>query len=134
MRSVICAAIFCAVSLNFGSTSFSQKRSVPPISIEGFYENLTVGKQSGDLEGMRVILIDGGGSIYAIVQEAAGGAELPEPVLSRVEVKGSEITFSVRLPGNDEPQTFAGKVSVSGLRLGRRAAGEPQLFLRRKKC
>jgi hypothetical protein len=120
-----------------------QRRSVPPVRIEGTYDNLHVGPpESGDLEGMRVILVDGGGGIYAIVQEAEGGVELPAPVLAEVTVKGTDVSFTAKFPNHDEAETFSGKVSASGLRLRRGnptpAAGAPAsdapVFLKRRKC
>ena len=48
-------------------------------SVTGVYENFTVGKGSGDLEGMRVVLVSAGDGHYAIVQIAQGGAEDPKP-------------------------------------------------------
>ena len=123
--------LLCTVLLVFTLTVFAQRRSVPLVSIEGTYDNLTVGKESGDLVGMRVILIDGGGGIYAIVQQAEGGVELPAPASTIVTVKGSDISFSLKLSGHDDSQQFSGKVSASGLRL--RTSGQT-FFLKRKKC
>jgi hypothetical protein len=114
-------------------TAFSQKRRTPPVAIEGTYETLTVGEGSGDLEGMRVILIDGGGGIYAIMQEAAGGVELPAPTLTEVTVKGADISFTIKFPGQDKAETFAGKVSAAELRL-RRGNAKQSFFLKRRKC
>ena len=133
MRLIGRAVLLCGVVLAIALTALPQKRSVPAVRIEGTYDNLHVGPpESGDLEGMRVILIDGGGGIYAIVQEAAGGVELPAPVLTEVTVKGTDISFTVKFPGSDEAQTFSGKVSASGLRL-RRGKDAP-LVLKRRKC
>jgi hypothetical protein len=139
---IISRAIFiCGVLLAVTFTALPQRRSVPPVRIEGTYDDLHVGPpESGDLEGMRVILIDGGGGgIYAIVQEAAGGVELPEPVVAEVTVKGSDISFTVKFPRQDETQTFTGKVSASGLRLRRTMdhgslPAEPPFILKRRKC
>lgn len=125
--------LLCGISLLIVMTAFSQQRSTPSVAIEGTYEDLTVGKESGDLEGMRVILIDGGGGIYAIVQEAAGGVELPAPALGEVTVKGADISFTIKFPGQDETETFSGKVSASGLRL-RRGDSKQSVFLKRRKC
>lgn len=139
-RVVLSFGVLLAVSL----TALPQRRSVPPVRLEGTYDNLHVGPpESGDLEGMRVMLIDGGGGIYAIVQEAAGGVELPEPVLAQVIVRGSDISFTFKVPGQDDAQTFSGKVSASGLTLHRSRLGEPAsvkpiskgvFFLKRRKC
>ena len=123
--------LLCTVLLVFTLTAFGQRRSIPPVSIEGTYDNLTVGKVSGDLVGMRVILIDGGGGIYAIVQQAEGGVELPAPASTTVTVKGSDISFSLKLSGHDDTQQFSGKVSASGFRFH---SGGQTFFLKRKKC
>lgn len=134
MKLIGRALLLCGISLVVTLTAFPQKRSTPSVRIEGTYETLTVGKGSGDLEGMRVILIDGGGGIYAIVQEAAGGVELPAPALAEVTVKGADISFTIKFPGQDEVQTFSGKVSASGLRLRRGNPGGQLFFLKRGKC
>jgi hypothetical protein len=144
MKRTVRATLLCAVSFVATLTVFSQTRRVPAVRIEGSYENLTVSGKSGDLEGMRVILIDGGGWIHAIVQRAQGGAEPPDPMLTRVTVKGTEIRFSVKFPGEDHVETFLGKVSAAGLRLRRgdplrpsflgTLPGEQPFFLTRKKC
>jgi hypothetical protein len=137
MKKISRVVLSCGVLLALTMTASPQRRSAPPVQIEGTYDNLHVGPpESGDLEGMRVMLIDGGGGIYAIVQEAAGGVELPEPALAQVTVKGSDISFSVKFPNQDETQTFSGKVSASGLRR-RRGDSDPKaasFFLKRKKC
>jgi hypothetical protein len=140
MKIISRAILICCFLLAVTFTALPQRRSVPPVRIEGTYDNLHVGPpESGDLEGMRVILIDGGSGIYAVVQEAAGGVELPEPVLAEVTVKGSDIRFTVKLPRQDETQTFTGKVSASGLRLRRTTDHGPQpaegpYILKRRKC
>ena len=113
-------------------------QKMPPVRIEGTYENLRVGEQSGDLLGMRVILIDGGGGIHAIVQEAEGGVELPDPAMTSVDVKGAKISFTIKFPGRDEAQTFSGTVTTAGLRLRRNQAPgadvEKPFFLKRRGC
>lgn len=145
MKLISRAVLVGCVLLVVASAALPQKRSVPPVRIEGTYDNLHVGPpESGDLEGMRVMLIDGGGGIYAVVQEAAGGVELPAPALGEVTVKGNEISFSVKFPGQDETQTFSGKVSASGLTLKRSSPtadpaapnlpGNGSFFLKRRKC
>ena len=107
-------------------------QKMPPVRIEGTYDNLTVGKESGDLVGMRVMLIDGGGGIHAIVQEAGGGVELPDPATAKVDVKGAKISFTIKLAGHDEEEKFSGTVTNTALRLQR--AGEKPVLLKRKRC
>jgi len=67
-------------------------------SVAGLYENFTVGETSGDLEGMRVVIIPAGGGYYAIVQIAQGGAEDPKPEFVEATVKGMKVEFAVRRP------------------------------------
>jgi hypothetical protein len=136
MKLIGRAILLCVIALIVTVTAFSQRRGTPSVRIEGSYDDLTVGKASGDLEGMRVILVDGGGGIYAIVQEAAGGVELPEPALTEVTVKGTDISFSIKFPRQDETQTFSGRVSASGIRLRRGPPGSAPkpFFLKRRKC
>lgn len=126
VRMVLILSIASAVAL----TVFPQK--MPPVRIEGTYENLTVGKESGDLVGMRVMLIDGGGGIHAVVQEAGGGVELPDPATAKVDVNGAKISFTIKLAGRDEEEKFSGTVTTAGLRLQRGA--EKPVVLKRKRC
>lgn len=132
IRMVLIASFLSAAAL----TVIPQK--MPPVRIEGTYENLTVGKESGDLVGMRVMLIDGGGGIHAIVQEAGGGVELPDPATAKVDVKGAKISFTIKLAGQDEEQKFSGTVTTAGLRLQRGPTTGPDaekpVFLKRKRC
>jgi len=126
IRMTLIVSLLSATALSI----FPQK--VPPVRIEGTYENLTVGKESGDLVGMRVMLIDGGGGIHAIVQEAGGGVELPDPATAKVEVNGAKISFTITLAGRDESETFTGTVTTTGLRLQR--GSEKPVVLKRKRC
>jgi hypothetical protein len=113
-KQVIALFLLCLV---FASASVAQ--TVPPVKISGVYDNITVGKESGDLEGMRVIIFEGGGGYYCIVQIASGGAELPAPAMVKVNVKGSNIDFTVKEPYGEgsEPVKFSGSVTAAGLRL-----------------
>src|SRR6267154_4598286 len=94
--------------------------------VTGVFENFTVGKGSGDLEGMRVVLVAAGDGHYAIVQIAQGGAEEPKPEWVPVKVKGNTVNFTL----GDEK--FNGTVTAAGLRL-KGSSREPQL-LKRKPC
>src|SRR5438477_7886017 len=67
----------------------------PGTTVAGVYENFTVGKESGDLEGMRVVIVSAGGGYYAIVQIAQGGAEDPKPEFVPATVKGRTASFTV---------------------------------------
>jgi hypothetical protein len=101
-------------------------RTPAAVSVGGIYENFTVGKGSGDLEGMRVSILSAGGGYYAIVQIAQGGAEDPKPEFVEVTVKGSNVSFAVG------DRKFSGTVTAAGLRL-RESGGDAQL-LKRKPC
>jgi hypothetical protein len=98
----------------------------PAATVSGVYDNFTVGKESGDLEGMRVVLVSAGGGYYAIVQIAQGGAEDPKPEFVQAKVLGANVSFAL----GDEK--FIGTVTAVGLRL-KSSAGESQL-LKRKPC
>ena len=53
--SIVCVVVFtAAITSNFGQ---------PIVTVAGVYENFTVGKGSGDLEGMRVVIVPAGGGI-----------------------------------------------------------------------
>jgi hypothetical protein len=107
---------------------FAAARTSPPpaATVTGVYENFTVGKGSGDLEGMRVAIISAGGGYYAIVQIAQGGAEDPKPQFVEATVKGMTVQFTVG------DQKFAGTASATTLRL-KDPDGETHV-LKRKPC
>ena len=79
--------------------------------VGGVYENFTVGKESGDLVGMRIMIIPAANTFYAMVQIAQGGAEDPKPVFVDATVKGNTVEFTV------EDQKYTGTVTVSGFRV-----------------
>jgi hypothetical protein len=119
LTSVICLIVIpTALARNSGAQ--------PAAAVAGVYDNFTVGKESGDIEGMRVVIVQAGGGYYAIVQIAQGGAEDPKPKFVPATVKGSNVSFAV----GDEK--FAGAVTATGLRL-KNSAGESQV-LKRKPC
>jgi hypothetical protein len=127
MKSAIRVLLTCLTCLLIVPAVLAKKPATQRItSVAGVYENFTVGKGSGDLEGMRVVLVAAGGGHYAIVQIAQGGAEDPKPEWVPVQVKGNSVNFTV----GDEK--FAGTVTAAGLRL-KGSSGESQL-LKRKPC
>lgn len=79
--------------------------------VAGVYENFTVGKESGDLVGMRVVIIPAHDTFYAMVQIAQGGAEDPKPVFVDATVKGNTVEFTV------DDQKYTGTVNVAGFRV-----------------
>ena len=116
--SIVCVVLLAgATTRNFGQ---------PVVSVAGVYENFTVGKGSGDLEGMRVVIVPAGGGYYAIVQIAQGGAEDPKPEFVPADVKGKSVSFSV---GDDK---YTGTVTAVGLAL-KDASGQSH-SLKRKAC
>jgi hypothetical protein len=123
-RRALLSAVICLLSI---ATALARKpEAQPKPTVAGVYENFTVGKGSGDLEGMRVVIVPAGGGYYAIVQIAQGGAEDPKPEFVEAKVKGMTVAFSV----GDEK--FTGTASATGLRL-KNSGGESQV-LRRKSC
>lgn len=107
--------------------ALAKKPGAPAVpSVTGVYENFTVGKGSGDLEGMRVVLVAAGDGHYAIVQIAQGGAEDPKPEFVPVTVKGTKVNFTVG------EQKFAGTVTATALVL--KAEGGSTARLKRKPC
>jgi len=116
--SIVCVVVLTgAITRNFGQ---------PIVTVAGVYENFTVGKGSGDLEGMRVVIVSAGGGYYAIVQIAQGGAEDPKPEFVPVDVKGRSVSFSV---GDDK---YTGTVTAAQLAL-KDASGQSH-SLKRKAC
>ena len=117
------AGLICLLIVPIGLAS---PRMSPAVSVAGVYENFTVGKGSGDLEGMRVVIIPAGGGYYAMVQIAQGGAEDPKPEFVPATVTGMKVEFSV----GDEK--FTATANATSLRV-KNSSGETQV-LRRKPC
>ena len=93
------------------SVFFAASVSAQTGPVAGVYENFTVGKESGDLEGMRVVIIPAHDTFYAMVQIAQGGAEDPKPEFVDATVKGHTVEFRVG------DQKYTGIVSISGFRV-----------------
>lgn len=135
MKPNIRTMLLFTLCLTLAPVVLAQKRrGQPAVKVSGVYDNVTVGKGSGDLEGMQVILVEGAGQYYAIVQIASGGAELPAPVLVKANVKGTNIDFTVTEPDGQgsQPKKFTGSVTNAGLKL-KNSDGESS-FLKRKNC
>ena len=79
--------------------------------VAGVYENFTVGKESGDLVGMRIMIIPAHDTFYAMVQIAQGGAEDPKPEFVDATVKGNTVEFTVG------DQKYTGVVNIAGFRV-----------------
>jgi hypothetical protein len=126
--SLVRAFLICVACLIVVPAALAKKPAVAPAaaSVAGVYENFTVGKGSGDLEGMRVVLVAAGNGHYAIVQIAQGGAEDPKPEFVPVTVKGMSVSFAVG------DMKFDGTVTAVGLTV-KGSDGSKQL-LRRKPC
>lgn len=101
--AILALSIF---SLCVASNTFAQTGPVP-----GVYENFTVGKESGDLVGMRIVIIPAHDTFYAMVQIAQGGAEDPKPVFVDATVKGNTVAFTV------DDQKYTGIVNIAGFRV-----------------
>src|SRR2546423_12867952 len=112
LASVICLIV---IPTALGRISGAQ----PAATVAGVYDNFTVGKESGDLEGMRVVIVPAGGGYYAIIQIAQGGAEDPKPEFVAATVKRMSVEFTA---GSEK---FRGTVSAAGLTL-KNSAGESQ--------
>ncbi len=126
MKFTARAFLTVAICLLIVAAAMAKKPGVAAANVAGVYNNFAVGKGSGDLEGMGVVLVSAGNEYHAIVQIAQGGAEDPKPVWVPVQVKGNSVSFTV----GDEKYT--GMVTLAGLRL-KNSNGESQL-LKRKPC
>ena len=127
MRIFVRLLLASAACLVFVSPALARKPAAPPVvTVAGVYENFTVGKGSGDLEGMRVVIVRAGDGYYAIVQIAQGGAEDPKPEFVPIEVKGKIVSFTV---GDGK---YTGAVSAAALTV-KDSGGQSQV-LKRKAC
>ena len=127
MKLTVGAFLTCVICLIVIPAALAKKPGgQTTVNVAGVYDNFTVGKGSGDLEGMRVVLVAAGDGHYAIVQIAQGGAEDPKPEFVPVKVNGATVNFTV---GEEK---FTGTVTAAGIRL-KKPSGETQL-LKRKPC
>ena len=125
MRMNKCAIVAVIISL-LAASAYTAKTPTMAPPVAGVYENFTVGKTSGDLEGMRVVIIPAGGGYYAMVQIAQGGAEDPKPEFVEATVKGMKLEFAVG------DQKFTATASAAGLRV--KDSGGQTHVLKRKPC
>ena len=127
MKLTVRLLLAVAVCLMIAPATLAKKRPLKPAAnVAGIYQSFTVGKGSGDLEGMRVVIVAAGGAYHAIVQVAQGGAEDPQPEFVPVQVKGMSVDFTA---GSAH---YTGTVSAAGLRI-KEASGSPML-LKREPC
>jgi hypothetical protein len=120
---LVLLSIICISSL---SVTNAKHLAQPIVTVAGIYENFTVGKGSGDLEGMRVVIVPAGDGYYAIVQIAQGGAEDPKPEFLQAEVKGKTVSFTVG------EMKYTGTASAAALTV-KDSSGQAQV-LKRKAC
>src|SRR5947208_16499182 len=127
MKLTMVAVASSLICITAVSTALARKPSgQPTVAVAGIYDNFTVGKESGDLEGMRVVIVSAGGGYYAIVQIAQGGAEDPKPEFVPADVKGKTARFTV----GDEKYTAT--ATAAGLTV-KSSAGDAHM-LKRKPC
>jgi hypothetical protein len=126
MKLITRVVLLLAISLIVLTFVISNNFAQPVVTVPGIYESFTVGKGSGDLEGMRVVILPAGGGYYAMVQIAQGGAEDPKPELVPAEVKGRNLSFTVG------EQKFSGTANAAGLTLN--DGTDQAQSLKRKPC
>lgn len=127
MKPTVRMVLVLALCLMLVPAALAKKRPLEPaVNVAGVYEDFTVGKESGDLEGMRVVIVAAGGAYHAIVQIAQGGAEDPQPEFVDVSVSGKNVQFKVN------SDRYVGTVSAAGLKL-KDSSGMTSL-LKRKSC
>ena len=103
--------IVSILALSIFAVFFAGNVSAQTGPVAGVYENFTVGKESGDLVGMRVVIIPAHDTFYAMVQIAQGGAEDPKPVFVDATVRRNTVEFTVG------DQKYTGTVTVAGFRV-----------------
>jgi hypothetical protein len=126
MKFIAKTIVACLVCLIVLPTALAKKHPHQAASIAGVYENFTVGKGSGDLEGMRVMIVNAGNAYHAIVQVAQGGAEDPKPEFVDVTVVGRNVSFTA------STGKYTGRVTAAGLSL-KDSSGQSSM-LKRKPC
>ncbi|HEX3142975.1 MAG TPA: hypothetical protein VHQ64_03325 [Pyrinomonadaceae bacterium] len=118
---VVLLSLACLVLLPFAN---AKPVGQPIVTVPGVYENFTVGKGSGDLEGMRVVIVPAGDGYYAIVQVAQGGAEDPKPEFVAAVVKGKSVSFTAG------EVKYTATVTATGMTV-KDSSGQSQMLKRR---
>ena len=118
---LVLLSIACLVLLPFAN---AKPVGQPIVTVPGVYENFTVGKGSGDLEGMRVVIVPAGDGYYAIVQVAQGGAEDPKPEFVPAVVKGKSVSFTAG------EVKYTANVTATGMTV-KDSSGQSQMLKRR---
>jgi hypothetical protein len=124
LSKIMFAGLICLLIIPIGLAK--GPRPNVAVAVAGIYENFTVGQGSGDLEGMRVVIIPAGDGHYAMVQIAQGGAEDPKPEFVPATVTGMKVDFTVG------DQKFTGTVNAAGMRV--KSADGQTYVLKRKPC
>src|SRR2546427_11638663 len=95
MKLTMVAVASSLICITAVSTALARKPSgQPTVAVAGIYDNFTVGKESGDLEGMRVVIVSAGGGYYAIVPISQRGAEGPKTEVVLAKAKGMNAQFT----------------------------------------
>jgi hypothetical protein len=103
---------------------------VAPPRITGIYSNLGYNQGGGDLLGMELMVIPGGGGGYTVfVQIAQGGA--PETAITTLAVDGNKIAFEMPEDGAYPGQRLAGTLTATGMRL-KWSSGDVEVLKRGK--
>ncbi len=130
-------ALLCLVISVFAAQASAQGRRAlaPAPDVEGVFSSLAVLPESGDLGGLKVIILsgqaEGDTQYYAVVQFAEGLPE--EPVMVKAKVSGANVSFATGAGG--DAIRFSGTATTAGLRLKWTGAGGTEsTFLKRQSC
>lgn len=128
-------ALLCLAISVFAAQAPAQGRRAPAADVEGVFSSFAVLPESGDLGGLKVIILsgqaEGDTQYYAVVQFAEGLPE--EPLMVKAKVAGTNVSFTT---GEGENAIrFSGTVTAPGLRLKWTGAGGTESgFLKRQSC
>lgn len=130
MERIIRASLSFVMCLALCLPALAYQRKAQKVQITGTYSSLRYIEEAGDLVGMEVFISYSRDGYHATVQIAEG--VMFAPVFVDVQVKGSNIEFT--LPGNstERAKRYKGRITVKGL-TGKFEEDVAREFLPRKK-
>lgn len=102
-------------------------QTVQPLS--GTFSNMSLSKQSGDINGYEVVVIPQAGSPWIVFQCSEGAPS--SPVLVPINEDGVSFSFTVKDAGNVCNGSYVGTRTPTGLTLRGAADGETQTLIRK---
>ena len=130
MTKLLTVVLMFVVSPFFFKSEIVGQRKAAKPRITGIYSNMRYIEDAGDVVGMEIFIVAGGDGYYATVQIAEG--EPAPPVVVKLEVKDSDIEFTLPAASGLSADKFTGKISANGITGKFQNAVEKEFLTRRR--